>query len=174
MSIKEIITVPDPILKQISSPIEKINVNEKKLIKDLKDTMYDANGIGLAAIQIGIPKRIVIVDVSKKDEKRDLHCLINPKIKKFSDVRSTYEEGCLSIPNTFIQIERPKEIEIEYIDENGKKKNMQCSGLLSTCIQHEVQHCDGILIIDYLSKLKKDLIIKKISKEISNNNKIIV
>ena len=174
MSIKEIITVPDPILKQISSPIEKINVNEKKLIKDLKDTMYDANGIGLAAIQIGIPKRIVIVDVSKKDEKRELHCLINPKIKKFSDVRSTYEEGCLSIPNTFIQIERPKEIEIEYIDENGKKKNMQCSGLLSTCIQHEVQHCDGILIIDYLSKLKKDLIIKKISKEVSNNNKIIV
>ena len=174
MSIKEIITVPDPILKQISSPIEKINVNEKKLIKDLKDTMYNANGIGLAAIQIGIPKRIVIVDVSKKDDKRELHCLINPKIKKFSDVRSTYEEGCLSIPNTFIQIERPKEIEIEYIDENGKKNNMQCSGLLSTCIQHEVQHCDGILIIDYLSKLKKDLIIKKISKEISNNNKIIV
>ncbi len=174
MSIKEIITVPDPILKKISSPIEKINVNEKKLIKDLKDTMYDANGIGLAAIQIGIPKRIVIVDVSKKDEKRNLHCLINPKIKKFSDVRSTYEEGCLSIPNTFIQIERPKEIEIEYINENGKKNTMQCSGLLSTCIQHEVQHCDGILIIDYLSKLKKDLIIKKISKEISNNNKIIV
>ena len=174
MSIKEIITVPDPILKKISSPIEKINVNEKKLIKDLKDTMYDANGIGLAAIQIGIPKRIVIVDVSKKDEKKELHCLINPKIKKFSDVRSTYEEGCLSIPNTFIQIERPKEIEIEYINENGKKNTMQCSGLLSTCIQHEVQHCDGILIIDYLSKLKKDLIIKKISKEISNNNKIIV
>ena len=174
MSIKEIITVPDPILKKISSPIEKINVNEKKLIKDLKDTMYDANGIGLAAIQIGIPKRIVIVDVSKKDEKRNLHCLINPKIKKFSEVRSTYEEGCLSIPNTFIQIERPKEIEIEYINENGKKKNMKCSGLLSTCIQHEVQHCDGILIIDYLSKLKKDLIIKKISKEISNNSKIIV
>ena len=174
MSIKEIITVPDPILKQISSPIEKINANEKKLIKDLKDTMYDANGIGLAAIQIGIPKRIVIVDVSKKDEKREVHCLINPKIKKFSDVRSTYEEGCLSIPNTFIQIERPKEIEIEYIDEHGKKNNMQCSGLLSTCIQHEVQHCDGILIIDYLSKLKKDLVIKKISKEISNNSKIIV
>ena len=120
----------------------------------------------------GIPKRIVIVDVTKEDEKKKLHCLINPKIKKFSDDRSSYEEGCLSIPNTFIQIERPREIEIEYIDENGKKKIMQCSGLLSTCIQHEVQHCDGILIIDYLSKLKKDLIIKKISKEVSNNNKI--
>ena len=174
MSIKEIITVPDPILKKISSPIEKISINEKKLIKDLKDTMYNANGIGLAAIQIGIPKRIVIVDVTKEDEKKNLHCLINPKIKKFSDDRSSYEEGCLSIPNTFIQIERPREIEIEYIDEYGKKKIMQCSGLLSTCIQHEVQHCDCILIIDYLSKLKKDLIIKKISKEVSNNNKIIV
>ena len=119
MSIKEIITVPDPILKKISSPIEKISINEKKLIKDLKDTMYNANGIGLAAIQIGIPKRIVIVDVTKEDEKKNLHCLINPKIKKFSDDRSSYEEGCLSIPNTFIQIERPREIEIEYIDENG-------------------------------------------------------
>ena len=174
MSIKEIITVPGPILKKISSPIEKISINEKKLIKDLKATMYNANGIGLAAIQIGIPKRIVIVDVTKEDEKKNLQCLINPEIKKFSDDRSSYEEGCLSIPNTFIQIERPREIEIEYIDENGKKKIMQCSGLLSTCIQHEVQHCDGILIIDYLSKLKKDLIIKKISKEVSNNNKIIV
>ena len=121
MSIKEIITVPDPILKKISSPIEKISINEKKLIKDLKDTMYNANGIGLAAIQIGIPKRIVIVDVTKEDEKKNLHCLINPKIKKFSDDRSSYEEGCLSIPNTFIQIERPREIEIEYIDEDGKK-----------------------------------------------------
>ena len=112
MSIKEIITVPDPILKKISSPIEKISINEKKLIKDLKDTMYNANGIGLAAIQIGIPKRIVIVDVTKEDEKKNLHCLINPKIKKFSDDRSSYEEGCLSIPNTFIQIERPREIEM--------------------------------------------------------------
>ena len=108
MSIKEIITVPDPILKKTSSPIEKISINEKKLIKDLKDTMYNANGIGLAAIQIGIPKRIVIVDVTKEDEKKNLHCLINPKIKKVSDDRSSYEEGCLSIPNTFIQIERPR------------------------------------------------------------------
>ncbi len=122
MSIKEIITVPDPILKKISSPLEKISINEKKLIKDLKDTMYNAKGIGLAAIQIGIPKRIVIVDVTKEDEKKKLHCLINPKIIKFSEDRSSYEEGCLSIPKTFIQIERPREIEIEYIDEDGKKK----------------------------------------------------
>ena len=174
MAIKTIITEPNEILRQVSKPVIKVGNDERKLMDDMLDTMYAANGIGLAAIQIGIPKRIVIVDVTKEDEKKNLYCLINPKIKKFSDDRSSYEEGCLSIPNTFIQIERPREIEIEYIDENGKKKIMQCSGLLSTCIQHEVQHCDGILIIDYLSKLKKDLIIKKISKEVSNNNKIIV
>ena len=174
MAIKTIITEPNEILRQVSKPVIKVGNDERKLMDDMLETMYAANGIGLAAIQIGIPKRIVIVDVTKEDKKKKLHCLINPKIKKFSDDRSSYEEGCLSIPNTFIQIERPREIEIEYIDENGKKKTMQCSGLLSTCIQHEVQHCDGILIIDYLSKLKKDLIIKKISKEVSNNNKIIV
>ena len=174
MAIRKIITEPNKLLREISLPVENVGKKEQQLMDDMLDTMYAANGIGLAAIQIGIPKRIVIVDVTKEDEKKNLHCLINPKIKKFSDDRSSYEEGCLSIPNTFIQIERPREIEIEYIDENGKKKIMQCSGLLSTCIQHEVQHCDGILIIDYLSKLKKDLIIKKISKEVSNNNKIIV
>ena len=174
MTVKKILVEPNKLLREVSRPIKEVNKEIQSLMDDMLETMYSANGIGLAAIQIGIPKRIVVVDVTKEDEKKNLHCLINPKIKKFSDDRSSYEEGCLSIPNTFIQIERPREIEIEYIDENGKKKTMQCSGLLSTCIQHEVQHCDGILIIDYLSKLKKDLIIKKISKEVSNNNKIIV
>ena len=174
MAIKNIITIPDETLRKISDPIEKIGVNEKKLINNLIDTMYKANGIGLAAIQIGIPKRIVVIDVSKNKNKKDLHCFINPVIKKFSASKSLYEEGCLSIPDTFIEIERPREIELEYIDINGNKKEMKCSGLLSTCIQHEVQHCDGKLIIDYLSKLKKDLIIKRISKVKSNYNKIIV
>ena len=146
MTVKTILTEPNKILRQVSLPVEKVGNEERQLMDDMLETMYDAKGIGLAAIQIGIPKRIVIVDVTKEDEKKNLHCLINPKIKKFSDDRSSYEEGCLSIPNTFIQIERPREIEIEYIDENGKKKIMQCGGLLSTCIQHEIQHCDGILI----------------------------
>ncbi len=122
MSIKDIITVPDEALKKISNPIEKVGVNEKKLIKDLFETMYDSNGIGLAAVQVGVLKRILVVDVSTKDEKKKPLSFINPIIKKISNETSVYEEGCLSIPDTFIEIERPKICEIEFIDINGKKK----------------------------------------------------
>ena len=163
MGVKEIITVPDEILKKISDPVEKIGINEKKLIDDLFETMYVSNGIGLAAVQIGILKRILVVDVSTKDEKNQPIVLINPVIKNLSDDTSVYEEGCLSIPETFIEIERPKICEVEYVDEKGSKKNLKCDGLLSTCVQHEINHLDGKLIIDHLSKLKKDFIIKKIS-----------
>tara|TARA_B100000941_G_scaffold206164_1_gene150436 strand:+ start:586 stop:1110 length:525 start_codon:yes stop_codon:yes gene_type:complete len=174
MTVKPIITVPDVTLRKISEPIEKISVNEKKLIKNLFDTMYAAKGIGLAAIQIGIPKRIVVIDVSKKENEKNPICLINPKINRYSKQTSIYEEGCLSIPETFIEIERPKTINIDYIDEKGARKNLECDGLLSTCIQHEVQHCDGKLIIDFLSKLKKEFLIKKLIKNKNNLNKIIV
>ena len=174
MSVKEIITVPDEILKKISDPVEKIGINEKKLIDDLFETMYVSNGIGLAAVQIGILKRILVVDVSTKDEKNQPRVLINPVIKNLSDDTSVYEEGCLSIPETFIEIERPKICEVEYIDEKGSKKNLECDGLLSTCIQHEINHLDGKLIIDHLSKLKKDFIIKKISKIKKNPDRIVV
>ncbi len=174
MTIKEIITVPDEILKKVSQPIEKIGVNEKKLIDDLFVTMYNANGIGLAAVQIGILKRILVVDISNKDEKNQPIALVNPVIKKLGDDKSVYEEGCLSIPETFIEIERPKICEVEYIDEKGEKKNLKCDGLLSTCIQHEINHLDGKLIIDHLSKLKKDFIIKKISKIKKNPDRIVV
>ena len=174
MSAKEIITVPDEILKKISDPVEKIGINEKKLIDDLFETMYVSNGIGLAAVQIGILKRILVVDVSTKDEKNQPIVLINPVIKNLSDDTSVYEEGCLSIPETFIEIERPKICEVEYIDEKGSKKNLKCDGLLSTCIQHEINHLDGKLIIDHLSKLKKDFIIKKISKFKKNPDRIVV
>ena len=174
MSSKEIITVPDEILKKISDPVEKIGINEKKLINDLFETMYVSNGIGLAAVQIGILKRILVVDVSTKDEKNQPIVLINPVIKNLSDDTSVYEEGCLSIPETFIEIERPKICEVEYIDEKGLKKNLKCDGLLSTCIQHEINHLDGKLIIDHLSKLKKDFIIKKISKIKKNPDRIVV
>ena len=165
MSLRPIITVPNEILRKISEPVQKIGINEKKLIKDLFETMYNAKGI---------PKQIVVLDVSKENEKKKPYCLINPRIKKFSKDTSKYEEGCLSIPDTFIEIERPKEIYLEYIDENGKKKEIKCDGLLSTCIQHEIQHCEGKLIIDFLSKLKKDFIIKKIIKKKSSSDKIIV
>ena len=174
MSIKDIITVPDEILKKTSKPIEKIGINEKKLVNDLLDTMYNSKGIGLAAVQVGILKRILVIDVSTKEEKKKPLSFINPTIKKISDETSIYEEGCLSIPDTFIEIERPKICEVEYIDLEGKKKNLKCDGLLSTCIQHEINHLDGKLIIDHLSKLKRDIIIKKISKFQKNPDRILV
>ncbi len=174
MGIKDIITVPDETLKKISEPIEKIGVNEKKLINDLFETMYNSNGIGLAAVQVGILKRILVIDVSGKDKKKQPLSLINPSIKKVSNETSIYEEGCLSIPDTFIEIERPKFCEVEYIDINGNQKNLKCEGLLSTCLQHEINHLDGKLIIDHLSKLKRDFIIKKISKSKKNPDRIIV
>ncbi len=174
MTIKEIINVPNEILKKVSDPIEKVGINEKKLIEDLFETMYNSNGIGLAAVQVGILKRVLVIDVSSKDEKNQPLALINPVIKNLSDEMSVYEEGCLSIPETFIEIERPKMCEIEYIDEKGSKKNLKCDGILSTCVQHEINHLDGKLIIDHLSKLKKDFIIKKISKIKNSADRIVV
>ena len=174
MTVKKLITVPDEILRKNSKPVEKISNNEKKLIKDLFETMYHHKGIGLAAIQIGIPKRIIVLDVSQKDEIKKPLCFINPAVKNISKEKSKYEEGCLSIPNTFIEIERPKTCIIEYVDIYGKKKQIECEGLLSTCIQHEINHLDGKLIIDFLSKLKKDLIIKKLSKTKQNLDRIVV
>ena len=174
MSIREIITVPDEILKKTSLPIEKVGINEKKLVNDLFETMYNSNGIGLAAVQVGILKRILVIDVSTKEEEKNPLSFINPVIKKISDETSVYEEGCLSIPDTFIEIERPKICEVEYIDLDGKLKNIKCDGLLSTCIQHEINHLDGKLIIDNLTKLKRDIIIKKISKNKKNPNRVIV
>ena len=174
MSVKDIITVPNDILKKISEPIVNVGVNEKKLINDLFETMYNSKGIGLAAVQVGILKRVLVIDVSSKDEKKNPMSFINPVIKNLSDETSVYEEGCLSIPETFIEIERPKICEVEYIDLDGKKKMIKCEGLLSTCLQHEINHLDGKLIIDHLSKLKRDIIIKKISKTKKNPDRVIV
>ena len=174
MSIKPIITVPDDVLKKISDPIENVGDSEKKLVNDLFETMYNSNGIGLAAVQVGILKRILVIDVSTKEEEKNPLCFINPVIKKISDEKSVYEEGCLSIPDTFIEIERPKICEVEYVNLDGKLKNIKCDGLLSTCLQHEINHLDGKLIIDHLTKLKRDIIIKKISKNKKNPNRVIV
>ena len=174
MSVKPIITVPNEFLKKTSDPIEKVGDNEKRLVKDLFETMYNSNGIGLAAVQVGILKRILVIDVSTKEEKKNPMCFINPVIKKISDEKSVYEEGCLSIPDTFIEIERPKLCDVEYINLEGKLKYIKCDGLLSTCLQHEINHLDGKLIIDHLSKLKRDIIIKKISKDKKNLNRVIV
>ena len=168
--LRKILTEPDPILRKKCEPLEKVDAETKKLMDDMLETMYAAPGIGLAAIQVGILKRLVVIDISKGEEEKKPMFFINPKIIHRSKETSVYEEGCLSIPETYIEIERPKIVNVEYIDEEGKKKEIQCDGLLSTCIQHEIQHCDGKLIIDFLSKLKKDFLIKKLKKK--NNSKI--
>ena len=164
MSIKTIITEPNKILRQISQPVEKVGKEEKILMDDMLDTMYAANGIGLAAIQIGVPKRIIVMDITwGKGEKSPMY-FVNPVIKYKDKVKSVYEEGCLSVPNQFAEVERPKNCRVEYLDYEGKKKILEAEGLLATCIQHEMDHLEGILFIDYLSKLKKNMIIKKILK----------
>ena len=164
MTVRTIITEPNKLLRQISKPVEKVGEEERKLMDDMLDTMYAANGIGLAAIQIGIPKRIIVMDLSKEKEKKNPKYFVNPIIKNKDQLKNTYEEGCLSVPNQFAEIDRPSKCEVEYLDYNGEKKILKAEGLLATCIQHEMDHLEGILFIDYLSKLKKSMIIKKLSK----------
>ena len=164
MSVKTILTEPNKILRQISKPVEKIEKDEQKLMDDMLDTMYAANGIGLAAIQIGVPKRIIVMDISKDNKKKEPRYFANPVIKNKDSLKATYEEGCLSVPDQFAEIDRPSKCEVEYLDYYGEKKILKAEGLLATCIQHEMDHLEGILFIDYLSKLKKSMIIKKLSK----------
>ena len=164
MTVKTILTEPNQILRQISKPVEKVGKEEQQLMNDMLDTMYSANGIGLAAIQIGVPKRIIVMDLSKDENKKEPRYFVNPVIKDRDISKSTYEEGCLSVPNQFAEIDRPKKCVVEYLDYYGKKKILKAEGLLATCIQHEMDHLEGILFIDYLSKLKKSMIIKKLSK----------
>ena len=174
MAIKKILTEPNKLLRQISQPVEKIEESEKELMNDMLETMYAANGIGLAAIQIGVPKRIIVMDLSKEENQKSPMYFVNPLIIKKNDEKTTYEEGCLSVPNQFAEIDRSSKCEVEYLDYNGNKQNLQAEGLLATCIQHEIDHLEGILFIDYLSKLKKEIIIKKLSKQQVKPDRIIV
>ena len=164
MAIKTIITEPNKILRQVSTSVVSVGIEEQKLMNDMLETMYQANGIGLAAIQIGVPKRIIVLDISKNEENKNPMYFVNPIIKNKNQENSTYEEGCLSVPNYFAEVDRPKNCEVEYLDYNGNKKILKAEGLLATCIQHEMDHLEGILFIDYLSKLKKSIIIKRLSK----------
>ena len=174
MSKRNIVIEPDPILRKKSSVLEKVNGEIRNLLDDMLQTMYEAPGIGLAAVQIGILKRIIVIDISKdKEEKKPLF-LINPEITFRSKKTSVYEEGCLSLPGHFAEIERPAECHLNFIDYNGKRKELKAKGLLATCIQHEIDHLNGILFIDYLSKLKKDMIIKKLIKQKKEINKKIL
>ena len=174
MGIKTILTEPDKLLRQVSKPVEKVGDLERELMKDMLDTMYTAKGIGLAAIQIGVPKRIIVMDISKEKNKKNPMYFVNPIIIKKNDEKVTYEEGCLSVPNQFAEIDRPSKCEVEYLDYNGEKKEINAKGMLATCIQHEMDHLEGILFIDYLSKLKKSMIIKKLSKYKTKSDRIIV
>ena len=174
MSQRKIIIEPDPILRKKSENLEKVDNELRLLLDDMLETMYSAPGIGLAAVQVGILKRLIVIDISKEKDKKNPLFLINPEIISKSKSTSTYEEGCLSLPGHFAEIERPAECHIKYIDYEGKKREIKANGLLSTCIQHEVDHLNGVLFIDYLSKLKKDMIMKKLVKHKKEFNKIIL
>ena len=173
MTVKKILTEPNKLLRQISKPVDKVDKNEQKLMDDMVETMYAANGIGLAAIQIGFPKRIIVMDVSKDKTNKNPMYFVNPIILNKATEQSNYLEGCLSLPDQFAEIKRPEKCEVEYLDYNGEKKLLQAEGLLATCIQHEIDHLEGILFIDYLSKLKKSMIVKKLFKQKNKPDRVI-
>ncbi|WP_455874481.1 peptide deformylase [Rhizobium yanglingense] len=164
MTIKPLIILPDPVLRQVSKPIERIDADLKRLADDMLETMYDAPGIGLAAIQVGVPRRILVIDVSREGEEKQPQVFINPRIVNSSDERSVYEEGCLSIPDYYAEVERPATVSVEYLDRDGKERIVEADGLLATCLQHEIDHLNGVLFIDYISRLKREMVIKKFTK----------
>ena len=174
MALRKILTEPNKILRQKSSIVEKVDKDIQKLMDDMLETMYAAPGIGLAAIQVGVAKRIIVLDIAPKDSPRNPMHFINPEIIVKSENHSTYEEGCLSVPGQFAEIDRPEKCHIKYLDYYGEQKEIKAEGMLATCIQHEMDHLEGILFIDYLSKLKKSMIIKKLSKQKKTIERIVV
>ena len=164
MALREIIILPDKRLRLKSEPIKRIDATIRKLVDDLFETMYEAPGIGLAAIQIGVPKRVVTMDLSKKEDDHKPQIFINPEVIWKSAETSKYEEGCLSIPEFYEEVERPAQVKVKYLDIDGNAQEIEASGLLATCLQHEIDHTNGVLFIDYISKLKRDRIVKKFAK----------
>ena len=164
MAIREIVKLPDPILKKISQPVERVDDELRVLVDDMLATMYDAPGIGLAAVQIGVPRRLLVVDTAKDEQPKSPMAFINPEIVWSSDELSEYEEGCLSIPDVFDNIERPAQVRVSYLDREGKQHEEFYDGLMATVLQHEIDHLNGILFIDYLSRLKRSTIVRKFTK----------
>jgi peptide deformylase len=164
MSIRDIIILPDPLLRQVSGPVSSVGAAERKLFDDMLGTMYDAPGIGLAAIQIGEPVRMLVIDLSKDGEERMPLFMANPEIVSQSEALSDYEEGCLSIPDYYEMVTRPSEVTVRYIDRNNEPQTVAAKGVLATCVQHEMDHLNGVLFIDHISKLKRDRVIKKFTK----------
>lgn len=174
MAKKQILTIPDPLLRKVSEPVASVNTEVKNLMDDMLETMYAAPGIGLAAVQVGVLKRIIVIDLSKDGQKKDPLFIVNPQITFKSDELISYEEGCLSIPNQFAEVKRPSSCKVNFLDYNGKEREINADGLLATCVQHEVDHLNGVLFIDHLSKLKKDIIIKKTKKQVKEIDRVIV
>jgi peptide deformylase len=164
MTVREIVKLPDKRLRLVSEPVKRIDAEIRKLVDDLFETMYKAPGIGLAAIQIGVAKRVITLDLSKKENNHEPQVFINPEIIWTSDTTAKYEEGCLSIPDYYEEVERPAEVKVKFLDRDGKPREIDAKGLIATCLQHEIDHINGVLFIDHLSKLKRDRVIKKFAK----------
>ncbi len=164
MTIKPLIILPDPVLRQVSKPVDRVDDSLRKLADDMLETMYDAPGIGLAAIQIGLPLRLLVIDLAREDDEPAPHVFINPEILDSGDERSVYEEGCLSIPEYYAEVERPASVRVKYVDRDGREQEMMAEGLMATCLQHEIDHLNGVLFIDHISKLKRDMVMRKFRK----------
>ncbi|HVV66218.1 MAG TPA: peptide deformylase [Rhizomicrobium sp.] len=164
MTVRPILTAPDPRLKAICEPVTKVDDEIRKLIDDMADSMYEADGIGLAAVQIGVPKRVIVMDLDQKSGKRNPRAFVNPKILWVSDEMAVFEEGCLSVPEIWEDVERPARIKAEYLDRDGKLQTLEADGMLATCLQHEMDHLEGVLFIDHLSKLKRSMALRKLQK----------
>ena len=164
MSVRPILTAPDPRLKAVSAPVETVDAGIKTLIADMIETMYAAEGIGLAAVQVGVAKRILVLDIDQRDGKKNARVFINPRIVWASEELTVMEEGCLSVPEIWDDVERPAAITCEYLDEKGKAQTLEADGLLATCLQHEMDHLEGILFLDHLSKLKRSIALRKLTK----------
>ena len=174
MSVLDIVTLPDPLLRKQSAPVESVDDDLRRLVENMFKTMYDAPGIGLAGIQVGVPLRLFTMDCAKEGEDKAPICMINPEIVWQSDELSSYEEGCLSIPDYYAEVERPAQVRFTYIDQFGKEQDLLCEGLAATCAQHEFDHLNGALFIDYLSKLRRDRVIKKFTKLAKQQEKAIL
>ena len=174
MALREILTEPNELLRRKSLLVEKVDKDLQILMNDMLETMYAAPGIGLAAIQVGVPKRVIVIDLAPKEEAKNPMFFVNPEILGKSNNNTTYEEGCLSVPGQFAEIDRPEKCHVKYLDYYGKEKEIKAEGMLATCIQHEMDHLEGILFIDYLSNLKKSMIVKKLSKQKKTIERIVV
>src|ERR1700749_3811600 len=161
---KPILTAPDPRLKAVSTPVAKVDSAIRSLVDDMTESMYAADGIGLAAVQIGVPKRVIVIDLDQKDGKRNPRAFINPVILWASEEKAVFEEGCLSVPEIWDDVERPARIKAEYLDRDGNAQVLEADGMLATCLQHEMDHLEGVLFIDHLSRLKRSMVLKKLQK----------